>query len=517
MLISEQHRKVVLNVKNIERVTKVIPTAKTIEYRGTQLVVVPHRNDESRVLRNLGFSVPPPITKYYDWQGKHNPYAHQEETAAFFTMNPRCFCLNGMGSGKTISTLWAFDYLRSIGAVNRMLIVAPLSTLERTWGDEIFGSFDDMSFCVLHGTESKRLKLLDKDYDVYIINHDGIKNKNVMAAIMARKDIDIVAVDEIASFRNASTQRWKALNLIAKSRYWFWGLTGTPQPKEPTDVWAQVKLVNPSNTTNSFRSFRDLVMRQHGPYKWVARDNAADVVSKAMQPAIRFSREDCIDLPPTTYVTRHAEMSDEQKDAYTSMLTKLIAEHNDNKILAVNEAVKANKLLQIAAGVLYTAEKETIRLDNSHRLEVLEEFVQGAEGKFIVFVPFTGALHAVTEFLRGIGYNIETIHGQTAKSDRDRIFGDFQKGNTLHGIVANPAAMAHGLTLTAADMIVWFSPPMSNEIYEQANMRIVRPGQKRNTLIGHIEGSTIERKAYERLQQRGKMQGILLELMKGEV
>lgn len=514
MLIAKAHKKIILNVRNSGRITTIIPSAKKISYKGNDLVVVPHKDEESRVLRNLGFSIPAPISHYYEWQGKHQPYIHQKETASFFTMYPRCFCLNGMGSGKTMSTLWAFDYLRRIGVVTRLLVLAPLSTLERTWIDEVFNSFPDLTYCVLHGTEEKREKLLKNDFDVYVINHDGIKNKRILQMLIDRTDIDLIVIDEVASFRKANTERWKAAHKLVKSRSWVWGLTGTPTPKEPTDAWAQVRLINPSAVPNAFTTFRDMTMRQAGPYKWIARDNASQTVSDAMQPAIRFSREDCIDLPPTTYLTRHAAMTDEQTRLYKSMMTQMAAEYEDGKVSAVNAAVKSNKLLQIASGSVYSEDGGTMYLPCQPRLDVLLELVEGSASKVIVFVPFTGALDAVTEFLRGEGFSVENIHGGVSKGERDRIFSAFQKQKDPHVIVANPAAMSHGLTLTAASTIIWFAPTMNNETYEQANMRIVRPGQTLNTLIAHIEGSLVERKAYERLQHRGKMQGFLLDLMK---
>lgn len=514
MLVSKQHRKVVLNLRNPDRITTVIPTAKTFEYKGATLVAVPHKDDEVRVLRNLGFDAPAPITHYYTWPGKHEkPFAHQIETASFLTMNPRAFCLNGMGSGKTVSVLWSFDYLRKAKCVKRMLVIAPLSTLERTWGDEIFSSFNDMTFAVLHGSKDKRLKLLNNDFDVYIINHDGLKTKEVVQAIIARTDIDLIVVDEIASFRNAQTDRWKALFSLTKTRNFVWGLTGTPTPNAPTDAWAQVRLISPANVPPYFNAFRDSVMRQQGPYTWLPRDTASDTVSRVMQPAIRFSREDCIDLPPTTYVTREVAMTPEQNVMYRDMLNKLKAEQGENQIMAVNEAVKTSKLLQIACGAAYDSDGSTVFIPSKPRMDALMEIIEEAGSKVIVFVPFTGALMAVAEFL-GKSYSVATIHGGTSKGERDVTFHDFQKAKNPHVLVANPAAMSHGLTLTAASVIVWFAPTMSNEIYEQANARIVRPGQKLNTLIAHLEGSSVERAAYERLQKRGKMQGLLLDLLK---
>lgn len=433
------------------------------------------------------------------------------------------FVVNGIvvhNSGKTVSVLWAFDYLRKQGRVRKMLIISPLSTLERTWGDEIFRHMVDYQFAVLHGSREKRHKLLDQDFDIYIINHDGIKSKETLDKIMAKRDIDLVVVDEIASFRNSSTERWKYLNRLVNGdakagilpMEWVWGLTGTPTPNEPTDAWAQCRLINPSKVPKFFSHFRDSVMQKRTQFKWEARRNAINIVSEAMQPSVRFAREDCIDLPPTTYMTRQVDLTPEQRKAYKEMLNKLTTEVGSGQITAVNEAVKLNKLIQILCGAAYT-EDGTVEIPAGPRIELVREVIEQAEAKVIVFVPLTGALNMLANELRK-DYTVEVVHGGVSKTERDRIFGDFQKGKDLRVLVANPAAMQHGLTLTAANTIVWFAPTTSNEVWLQANARIVRPGQKLNTLIVQVEASDIERKMYERLQHKDKMQGLLLEMLR---
>lgn len=522
MLVSRKHRKLLLNLKQPAKVTTVLSSAKMVEVKGNNLVVVPHREDEVRVLRNLGFDAPAPMSYYYDWPGLYKPFEHQRITAEFLTLNPRAFCLNGMGSGKTVSVLWAFDYLRRQGKVRKMLIISPLSTLERTWGDEIFRHFPEYNFAVLHGSRDKRHKLLDQDYDVYIINHDGIKSQPTMDKLIAKEELDLIVVDEIASFRNSSTERWKFLNHLVngnakqgvKPKEWVWGLTGTPTPNEPTDAWAQCRLISPTKVPKFFSHFRDSVMRKCSPFKWEVRKNALNIVSEVMQPSVRFSREDCIDLPPTTYMTRQVDLTPEQRKAYKDMLNKLTAEVGSGQITAVNEAVKLNKLVQILCGAAYT-EDGTVEIPAGPRVDLVREIIEEADAKVIVFVPLTGALNMVAEELRR-DYTVEVVHGGVSKNERDRIFGDFQKARDPRVLVANAAAMSHGLTLTAANVIVWYAPTTSNETYEQANARIVRPGQKLNTLIVHVEGSDIERKMYDRLQNKGRMQGLLLDMLKGE-
>jgi SNF2 family DNA or RNA helicase len=257
-----------------------------------------------------------------------------------------------------------------------------------------------------------------------------------------------------------------------------------------------------------------MVMKQLSQFKWVPRADAVETVKKIMQPAVRFSLDDCVDLPEQTFVTRDVEMTKEQKTAYKTMLEQLIAEFEAGQVLAVNEAVKANKLVQIACGVVYGKDGEHIQIDNAPRVEVLKEIIDESEGKVIVFVPLTGVLEQLVAVLSP-QYSVAAVHGGTSKVDRDHIFRDFQHAAAPRVLVANPATMSHGLTLTAATTIVWFAPIHSNDIYEQACARVRRPGQTRTTVIAHIAGSDVERRIYSRLKNKQKMQGALLEIMKG--
>lgn len=512
MLVSKKHKKLVLNLKNPERITSIIPTAKTLEYNGVNLVAVPHRLDEVRVLRNMGIEAPSPIRYHYDWPGMYQPKAHQITTAEFLTVNPKSFCLNGMGTMKTMTALWSFDFLRRAGEVDAALVLAPLSTLEDTWASEIWKNLSELDSAVVHGTQDRRVKMLRSDVDVYIINHHGILSENVLGELLAlckRKRI-LLVVDEIATFRNSGTKLWKALKKLVDATTWTWGLTGTPTPNAPTDAWAQCRLINPTTVPKFFGAFRDMVMRQAGPFKWVARENALDTVYRVMQPAIRFSRESCVDLPPTMYQTRHVPLSPEQAKLYNEMLAKFRAEYEGGQINAINEAAKRSKLLQICCGVAYGASEDII-IPAPERVALVKEIIEQADAKVIIFVPFTGALEALAAEL-GTDYKVSVIHGGVSKTKRDAIFADFRDPRGAHALVADARTMAHGLNLTVANTIVWFGPAPSNEVYEQANARVPRPGQKLSTFIIHIEGSPVERKSYERLQGKSKTQGLLLDM-----
>lgn len=511
MLVSVPDESVVLKLSNPNRVLQNIPSAHKWTAPGKgEFVRIPHTIDNARALAALGMPAPSPIRYHYRWPGEYTPFYAQTETAAFLTMHPRAFVLNDMGTGKTMSALWAYDYLRQCKLVKRMLVVAPLSTLERTWADEVFVHFPHLNLQTLHGTKEKRLKLLALDADIYVINHDGLSV--LEDELIARTDIDVVLIDELAVLRNGQSKRWKAVNRVCKGRSHVWGMTGTPTPNLPTDAWAQCRLISPERVPPYFGRFKDMVLRQAGPFAWVPRPTATDTVADAMQPAVRFTRDQCVDLPPCMYEAREAEQTPEQKKAYREMKAELTTEVGTDTVRALNEAVKMSKLVQIACGVVYGADGSEVVLPCMPRINVVKEVIEQAGGKVIVFVPYKAVIrHVADELAKDFG--VAVISGDVVKSQRDDIFSRFQRDDKLQVLVAQPAAMSHGLTLTAANTIVWYAPVTSNETYEQANARIVRPGQKRTQFIIHIEATEVERKIYDRLQKKQTMQGLLLDVL----
>lgn len=519
MIIYAPKKAVILRPKEPSKITTVIPTAKEFSFRGkTGLVAVPHKPDETKVLQNLGYEVPAPMNYYYPYAGKFTPFNAQKVTAEFATMHRRGFILNSMGLGKTITTLWALDYLRSIGAIHRALVICPISVMERTWADEIFKSFPELQVNVLYGTRDKRLRLLKEPADIYIINTDGIKI--IKDDLADRDDIDIVVIDEVALFRNHSAERWKAANEICNKQLHgsrrVWGLTGSPMPNSPTDAFGQIRLVTPANPDcpKYFGKFRDLTMLQLTQFKWVPKKDAAETVFRIMQPAVRFALDDVVDLPPQIVTERKVALSKEQMVAYKDMAAKLRSELEAGEVLAVNEAVKASKLLQITCGVVYGDEGQRLEVNSTPRQEAVDEIVCESEGKVIVFVPFSGALDSLRDYLVKQGHAVAVVDGSTPKSERDDIFYNFQNRDAPRVIIANPATMSHGLTLTAATTICWYGPCYSNEVYQQACARVRRPGQKRSTVIVHIVSTNLEEKIYSRLDDKQSLQGALLDLIR---
>ena len=500
-------------------VLNTIPTARIKHHKGRDFVVVPHKIDETLVLNRLGIKVPSPILNRYDWAGRFTPFAHQKTTSAFLTLNRRAFVFNEMGSGKTLSALHAAEFLMQSGKIRKALIICPLSTMQRAWGDEIFNNFMHRKYAILHGDREKRLKLLAReDIDYYIINHDGVSRDWMLNELLERNDINLVIADEASAYRNGRNDRYKKFErLVARANLWVWLLTATPCPNAPTDAWALARLVNKASVPKFFKAFQERVMHQISTYKWVPKPDGAEVAFGSMQPAIRFRTRDCIDLPPTTYQTREAHMTPDQLAAYQQMHRTFTMEAGkETTIVAANAAVKLFKLVQIACGVVRTGnDDETFELDATPRMRIVHEVIEEAGGKVIVFVPFKSALDKLAKFL-GESFSVREVSGDTPLSERNEIFRAFQQDVDPRVIVAHPKCMSHGLTLTAADTIVWYAPFPSNETTEQANGRIVRPGQKRHTNIIEIESSSVEREMYAALRTKKKMSTAIMEMYRSE-
>jgi SNF2 family DNA or RNA helicase len=511
MKVFPEHRKLVLPYRADVEYT-LGPLAQRFQAGGDWWLAVAHKVDTVRLLRNLGLNAPSPVGYYYDWCGG-TPFDSQRVTADLCSIARRAYILSEMGVGKTRAVLWAYDYLRREGLLHRLLVVAPLSTLETVWVDEIFRNFPHLTTKVLHGSKAKRLKRLAESADVYIVNHDGVEV--VHQELFARADLDGVVVDELASYRNRRTNRWKYLEPIVRRSSYSWGLTGSPTPNAPTDAYGQSRLLTPELAGFSFKAFKDKTMRQISTFKWVPRSDAADTAYAIMQPAVRFTRSECFDLPPTTYSARTVQLAPPAAKAYKDMHDHYAAQVRSKEITAANEGVKLGKLLQISAGFAYDETGKGHYCGGVDRFREIASLIEGSSGKVIVFAPF----RYFVQLLDGVfgahlgRARVASVHGDVSQSDRTRIFADFQNpAADLRVIVAHPQTMAHGLTLTQANTIVWASPPQSLEIYQQANARITRAGQTQNTHIIHIEATAAERKVYARLKANAAMQGTLLEL-----
>lgn len=515
MQVHKESKSLVLKLRKPERVTTHIPRSRVVEHEGVTYTQVKFGLDEAKVLRNLGIAAPSPIRYFYDWPSLYpSPFDHQVTTSEFFTLNSRGICLNGMGLGKSLSAIWAADYLMRLGVIRKAIVVCPRSTMNSVWKDEVEQHMlGKRSVLVLSGDAARRKKLLALDADFYVINHDGIKV--VQKELSARTDINLWIVDEADAFRNAQTDRHKILAKLVRGTDWMWLMTGTPCPQSPLDAWGLAQLLGSKKLPKYFTTFRNETMLQLSTYKWIPKPDAYDRVFDVLQPGIRFQKKDCLkDLPPVTFETRTCELSKEQAKAFKTMLNELIAEVRSGVVIsAANAGVKLQKLVQIACGFVYDQFGNPFYLNPEDRLSVCEELVAASPNKSIVFVPFTAGLDLVANHLRK-RWTVATVSGETGDTERAQIFRDFQKSDHPQVLVAHPATTSHGLTLTAADTTVWYAPITSLGTFEQANNRMDRPGQKFNMTVAMIAANSIETKLYAALKDKQDVQNNILAMYK---
>jgi SNF2 family DNA or RNA helicase len=498
----------------------VIPRSKIIGEvaPGLHEVAVYFGLNEARVLRNLGVKdVPSPITVRYDWPGRYRPFKHQVDTASFLTMNRRAFCLNEPGTGKTLSALWAADYLMKRGEVRRVLILCPLSIMQSAWMRDIGNSVIHRTAVVCHHSKaSRRIEMVQGDYEFVITNYDGL---NLIAdEVVSDGRFDLVIVDEANAYKNVATQRWKSLNKIISPNTMLWMMTGTPSAQSPLDAYGLAKLVNPSAVPRFFTAWRDKVMSKITMFKWAPKPTAHDAVFNALQPAIRFTKAECLDLPPVVTVTREVPLTAQQTKYYKILKDRMLVEAAGETITAVNAAAGMNKLLQISAGAAYSDTKEVIEFDCKPRLSVLMEVLQETDRKVIVFAPYRHSIDTIATHLSAQGIVAEQIHGDVSATKRAQIFKRFQETPDPQVLVIQPQSASHGVTLTAADTVVFWGPVMSVETYLQCCARADRVGQDSSkVLVVHIQGSEVERRLFERLKDRVADHSMLVDLYKEEL
>ena len=425
------------------------------------------------------------------------PFEHQKTTAEFLTGNPKAFCFNEQGTGKTASVIWAVDYLMALGLVKRVLVICPLSIMKSAWQQDLFKFAIHRTVTVAYGAARKRKELVGAGAEFVIINFDGvgIVKKEIMDG-----GFDLIVVDEASAYKNAQTARWKDLRDLTKVIKGLWMLTGTPAAQSPVDAYGLAKLVNPKGVPPFFGQFRDSVMNKITAFKWAAKPTAQGIVHNILQPAIRFEKSQCLDLPPVTFAERDAPLTPQQQKYYTMLKKQLLIEAAGEEISAINAAVLVNKLLQVAGGAVYSDTGEVIEFDVSNRLNVVQEVIEESSHKVLVFIPFTHTIELLQKHLTKNGISCDVINGAVPVNRRSDIVKQFQEQPEPKVLLIQPKAASHGLTLTAANTIVWYAPCNSVETYLQANARIDRPGQVNNMTVVHIKGSPVEAKMYSMLQ-----------------
>lgn len=506
-----------------------IPEAKDIN---GQYVAFPATLRNVQVMRWLDYPIPNLLeADDYDWpiQKGLTPLAHQKLMAAFMASHPRCFNLSDMGTMKTLSTLWAADYVMQQypkGAC-RALVVAPLSILERVWQSSIFANFlGRRTSVVVHGSVKARARELERNADFYIINYDGVglgastrrgfQLDGISKTLAERSDIGIVIIDEAAAYRDHTTKRSRLARLILAPRSYVWLLTGTPTPNGPTDAFGLARLVN-NAFGESWTSFHNRTMAQWGRWVWKPRPGANDAARKLLTPAIRVDIKDVWDgpqlLPPQK---RQIDLTPEQSKLLRDLKREMeVMLKTGVEITAVNDAAVRTKYLQITMGGIYDSGHKSHTVDATPRLHELRTIIQEASRKVVIFIPLTNIIHLVYDALTKWGYGAGIINGEVSLADRSSLLHRFLHDDKLRVIVADPNTAAEGLNeLVAADVCVWYGPTDKTRLYLQGIKRLHRPGQKWPVTNIQFIATQVEAEIFRRLENNEAMQGVLLQMVK---
>jgi SNF2 family DNA or RNA helicase len=407
--------------------------------------------------------------------------------------------------------IWAADYLIKIGMIKRVLVICPLSIMDSAWRADLFKFAMHRHVDIAYGSKDKRQRVINSNAEFVIINYDGLE---IVAEDVAKGGFDLIVIDEANAYKNAQTTRWKTLNRLLKPDTWLWMLTGTPAAQSPVDAYGLAKLVNPQGVPRFFTSFKDSVMLKVSQFRWVIKPNADHIVFNALQPAIRFTKEECLDLPEMTYVVRDVALTPQQKKYYDLLRKQLVVEASGEHITSVNAAVGLSKLLQISCGAVYSDSGEVLSFDIKNRYNVLREVVDETKQKILIFVPFKHVINILSEKLESDGFTTEIINGDVPANRRADIFKRFQETPDPRVLIIQPQAAAHGVTLTAADTVVWWGPTPSLETYAQANARAHRAGQRHPVTIVKLQGSNAEKHLYKMLDNRIDVHTKLIDLYK---
>lgn len=511
-----QDRALLFNTRKAGQITAIIPKSKVVASNGdVDQLLVNWDFDEVQLLRNMGIKdVPSPIRGRYKWPGMFSPFDHQRTTADFLTLNPRCFVFNEAGTGKTSAAAWAADYLMNQGKVKRVLVVCPVSIMETAWRSDLFKTVMHRTVAIAQGSKTQRQAVIKGNYEFVIINFDGVK---VVTQELIDGGFDLIIVDEANAIKTVQTERWKCLAALVKPNTRLWMMTGTPASQSPLDAYGLAKLVNPDAVPKFFGAFRDRVMIKLSQYRWVPRQDAQAIVHQVLQPAIRFTKADCLDLPDMLYSTREVPLTPQQTKYYDAIKKQMAVIAAGAEVTAVNAASMLNKLLQISQGAVYTDDRDVVEFDVDNRVNELLDVIAGTNEKVLVFVPYRHTLEMLDDRVLKAGYSTATIHGGVAATKRAEIIKQFQTEDDPRVLIMVPQATAHGITLTRANQVVWWGPVSSTEIYLQANARAHRAGQKNCVTVTHLQGSPVERRMYTLLQSKVDLHQALVDLYRQEL
>lgn len=488
-----------------------------------------------QILRHHNYPVPPIIDdENYDFpiERGRKPLPHQKIYANFQALHPKCFNLGDAGTMKTLSTLWAADFLmRQSKTPMRAIVIAPLSILDSVWGAAIFRNFlNRRTFRILTGPEDRRSKLLAEKVDFYIVNPDGLKVgaytkkgdirlEGFAQELADRKDIRIVIVDEATALKDHTNARSRIYRRQFEDRPYQWLLTGTPVNNSPLDAYGMAKVINNAHG-KSLNGFRMETMFKVSNFVWKPHKDGYAKARRLLTPAVRFALDEVWSGHPMTFQRRQVELTVEQKKHLADLKRDLIIVTKEGKpIDAANEAAARWKILQVLMGAVYDGSHTPHAVDASPRFREAIDIIESTERKTVISIPITSVVHLMKAKLdahwKGSNWRCDFINGEVSGKERTKRIQEFASDPDLKVMIVDPQAAGHGINeFVVADTLIYFSAIDKTELWLQLNARLRRPGQHYPTACFQIFSTKLEAEMYDRLEQNTSMQGLLLQAVR---
>ena len=433
------------------------------------------------------------------------PFQHQTTTTDFILNNKHCLITSDPGTGKTRSVIDAYAQRRA----GRMLVLAPLSILEASWGDDLSKFQSDVSYVAAHA--KNRAAAFNSDAAIVLTNHDAVKwiakNPQVL------EGFDTLCIDEFTAFKNKDSQRSKAAAKIAEKFEYRIAMSGTPNSNTILDIWHPTLLVDGGERLGRrFYGFRNAVCttRFNGfANEWIDKPDAEQTVAAALHDInIRYTLENCIDMPEQTVSTRYVTLSPTIYKQYLTLANESVLSTNSSVISAVHAGAKIKKLLQLCTGCVYDGDGVQVGV-HEERYQLVLDLIKERSQSLVAFNWQHERDHLTAECAKqNIKYGV--IDGSTPPEKRKDVVDRLQAGH-LQVVFAHPQSAGHGLTMTKATTVIWSSPSYNAEHYQQFNRRIYRAGQTKRTEVIHIAArDTWEENVYEKLQSKlSRMEDLL--------
>ena len=451
---------------------------------------------------------------------RYEPHDYQQYAISYIETHPVAAVLLDMGLGKTSITLTALnDLLFDSFEVHKIIVIGPLRVSRHTWPAEIekWDHLKGLKYSVAVGTESERLSALRKQADIYLINRENVQWLITESGIPF--DFDMVVIDELSSFKNHQTKRFKALMKVRPKVKRIVGLTGTPSSNGLTDLWAEFRLLDMGERLGRFiGQYRTSYFRpdkQNGQvvFSYKPLPGAEkQIYGKISDITISMKSTDHLQMPELINSRYTVYLSGKEDSHYADLKKDLVLQLPDGDITAANAASLSGKLSQMANGAIYTDAGETVAI-HERKLDALEDIIEAANGKpVLVAYWFRHDLERITE-------RLHKLKIPCSKLDTD---GSIRKWNAGEIPVAliHPASAGHGLNLqSGGNTLVWFGLTWSLELYQQTVARLWRQGQTSETVVVQhiITKGTIDERIMKALSEKDTTQAALIDAVKADL